>query len=853
MELVMRVQANNALYHFACFNCFICYKPLKRGDKYLALANGNVSCTQHTQTNFGGIISSNGSNNQDNNDITSKYPSFGPNDGELPPLSMQTTQQNHNPHHHHHHQQQQQQQTHYNKQAMTAFSCANSISLTPPQESIISSNQDLQFNYSLAQRQQLANSNQNHQTFDVINTNHQPGQQQQPQQQLGPNRPLPCDPSQHHIYQQQHHSSSNHLQPPQHHQHHHQQHPHPHHQQQAQPQQQLDGVTGHSLLTQINQNQARPSVSPGQQSQRRQPPMTSQLDGGYLLPVPPGCSAQGQQQLAKLAANANAACVGGPQEPIRVSPLHSLSGVVDSVADGVQQQQKQQQQPAVLAGPTSLTARGKHLDTTGNRPASVGQPKQRMGPKGQARHQQTAAARSAHHAARATGSAGPGQRAQQRASGGGASVQQGALSVSSSSFVRLAPSPSSSSSSTSKGTIVGAGPGQQQSQPQPQQQQLTSTGRVDGRRGPKRPRTILTTSQRRAFKNSFDLSQKPCRKVREQLAKETGLSVRIVQVWFQNQRAKLKKIQRKQMPAASSSSSGASSHLHAGAGHPGHQHSHPHPHPHHAHHQPQQQQHHGQQQQQQHPLQSGLVANTLAKNQPPGVQQQQPHHHQRQQQQQPQQQQQQQSRALQEVEQRPSLSGGESNASLGPPVAAAQSLGAAGSRGQLMGGGGAGKQAFIGFGNERSSAAGRSDGGGGGQSALRRLGESEGETSRSMSGADDDDDDEEDDDDDESDEDDAQNGDEDELMDDEDDMEEDDMEVDDEEEDDDDDEDEDAPEEVAGPNDGRAASDESNGFKRTAGGHFGLSPRRQRRQQRQPAEPDRGDAAASREPAGGAE
>ncbi|GFQ78336.1 LIM homeobox transcription factor 1-beta [Trichonephila clavata] len=34
--------------------------------------------------------------------------------------------------------------------------------------------------------------------------------------------------------------------------------------------------------------------------------------------------------------------------------------------------------------------------------------------------------------------------------------------------------------------------------------------------------------------------------VRESLAKETGLSVRIVQVWFQNQRAKLKKLQRKQ-------------------------------------------------------------------------------------------------------------------------------------------------------------------------------------------------------------------------------------------------------------------------------------------------------------------
>ncbi|KAK9882002.1 hypothetical protein WA026_018854 [Henosepilachna vigintioctopunctata] len=67
----------------------------------------------------------------------------------------------------------------------------------------------------------------------------------------------------------------------------------------------------------------------------------------------------------------------------------------------------------------------------------------------------------------------------------------------------------------------------------------------DGRRGPKRPRTILTTQQRRAFKSSFELSPKPCRKVRENLAKDTGLSVRIVQVWFQNQRAKIKKMQKK--------------------------------------------------------------------------------------------------------------------------------------------------------------------------------------------------------------------------------------------------------------------------------------------------------------------
>jgi len=37
----------------------------------------------------------------------------------------------------------------------------------------------------------------------------------------------------------------------------------------------------------------------------------------------------------------------------------------------------------------------------------------------------------------------------------------------------------------------------------------------DGRRGPKRPRTILTAAQRRQFKASFEVSPKPCRKVKK--------------------------------------------------------------------------------------------------------------------------------------------------------------------------------------------------------------------------------------------------------------------------------------------------------------------------------------------------
>ena len=35
-------------------------------------------------------------------------------------------------------------------------------------------------------------------------------------------------------------------------------------------------------------------------------------------------------------------------------------------------------------------------------------------------------------------------------------------------------------------------------------------------RGPKRPRTILTSIQRRKFKQAFDISSKPCRKVEKE-------------------------------------------------------------------------------------------------------------------------------------------------------------------------------------------------------------------------------------------------------------------------------------------------------------------------------------------------
>jgi len=42
---------------------------------------------------------------------------------------------------------------------------------------------------------------------------------------------------------------------------------------------------------------------------------------------------------------------------------------------------------------------------------------------------------------------------------------------------------------------------------------LGSLSSCDGKSRVKRPRTILTTAQRRKFKASFEVSQKPCRKV----------------------------------------------------------------------------------------------------------------------------------------------------------------------------------------------------------------------------------------------------------------------------------------------------------------------------------------------------
>ncbi|NXM58408.1 LHX3 protein, partial [Illadopsis cleaveri] len=50
--------------------------------------------------------------------------------------------------------------------------------------------------------------------------------------------------------------------------------------------------------------------------------------------------------------------------------------------------------------------------------------------------------------------------------------------------------------------------------------------------------------QLETLKNAYNNSPKPARHVREQLSSETGLDMRVVQVWFQNRRAKEKRLKK---------------------------------------------------------------------------------------------------------------------------------------------------------------------------------------------------------------------------------------------------------------------------------------------------------------------
>ena len=57
----------------------------------------------------------------------------------------------------------------------------------------------------------------------------------------------------------------------------------------------------------------------------------------------------------------------------------------------------------------------------------------------------------------------------------------------------------------------------------------------------KRPRTTITAKQLEVLRQNYLLGSKPSRHTREQIAAETGLDMRVVQVWFQNRRAKDKR------------------------------------------------------------------------------------------------------------------------------------------------------------------------------------------------------------------------------------------------------------------------------------------------------------------------
>ncbi|CAK9300491.1 unnamed protein product [Gordionus sp. m RMFG-2023] len=52
------------------------------------------------------------------------------------------------------------------------------------------------------------------------------------------------------------------------------------------------------------------------------------------------------------------------------------------------------------------------------------------------------------------------------------------------------------------------------------------------------PRTTIKAKQLETLKSAFSATPKPTRHIREQLARETGLNMRVIQVWFQNRRSK---------------------------------------------------------------------------------------------------------------------------------------------------------------------------------------------------------------------------------------------------------------------------------------------------------------------------
>ena len=72
---------------------------------------------------------------------------------------------------------------------------------------------------------------------------------------------------------------------------------------------------------------------------------------------------------------------------------------------------------------------------------------------------------------------------------------------------------------------------------------ITHGSRKSGERKSARARTVLSEKQLNILKTCYSANPRPDALMKEQLVEMTGLSPRVVRVWFQNKRCKDKKLQ----------------------------------------------------------------------------------------------------------------------------------------------------------------------------------------------------------------------------------------------------------------------------------------------------------------------